>query len=220
MTTIADVIGRVNTQLKDTLWARWPLAELCDYFNDAVRAILLVRPEAGAHVTQLHCVAGTQQRLPAGVFRLLEIVRVHEGRALLPVPREVLDTQYPDWHRLTGPVERYCYSDRTPLIYYLFPGVEAVLTLDAVVCRIPATVSIATLQDDAAHQAVPLDPAYINPLIDWMLYRAFSKDNEGGANVALAMQHYQVFAEQLGSKQRADAILRQQLRVRYTGGEL
>lgn len=34
--------------------------------------------------------------------------------------------------------------------------------------------------------------------MDWMLFRAFSKDNEGGANVALAVQHYQMFVEQLG----------------------
>lgn len=64
MTTIADVIGRVNTQLKDTLWARWPLAELCDYFNDAIRAILLVRPDAGAVMTTLETVPGTRQSLP------------------------------------------------------------------------------------------------------------------------------------------------------------
>lgn len=59
MTTIADVIGRVNTQLKDTLWARWPLAELCDYFNDAIRAILLVRPDAGAVMTTLRLCRNT-----------------------------------------------------------------------------------------------------------------------------------------------------------------
>lgn len=35
MITIAEIIGRVNTQLKDTAWLRWPLAELCDYYNDA-----------------------------------------------------------------------------------------------------------------------------------------------------------------------------------------
>lgn len=219
MTTIADVIGRVNTQLKDTLWARWPLAELCDYFNDALCAILLVRPEAGAELAHLPCVAGTRQQLPAGIFRLLEIVRVHDGQALLPVPREVLDSQYPDWHQLTGPVERYCYSDKIPLIYYLFPGAAEALTLEAVVCRTPTAVSITTLQDETAQQSVPLDPVYINPLIDWMLYRAFSKDNEGGANVALAMQHYHVFAEQLGIKQRSDALLRQALRNQYLGGE-
>ncbi|HGU4229558.1 TPA: DUF6682 family protein, partial [Escherichia coli] len=29
MTTITEIIGRVNTQLVDPMMVRWPLAELC-----------------------------------------------------------------------------------------------------------------------------------------------------------------------------------------------
>lgn len=48
MTTITEIIGRVNTQLVDPMMVRWPLQELCDYYNDAVRAVILARPDAGA----------------------------------------------------------------------------------------------------------------------------------------------------------------------------
>lgn len=41
MTTITEIIGRVNTQLVDPMMVRWPLQELCDYYNDAVRAVIL-----------------------------------------------------------------------------------------------------------------------------------------------------------------------------------
>lgn len=121
---------------------------------------------------------------------------------------------------MSGVVERYCYSDQTPQVYYLFPAPEEEVILDAVVCRSPEPISVETLQDPVALQPVPLDPVYINPLMDWMLFRAFSKDNEGGANVALAVQHYQMFVEQLGVKQRADATIRQLLRGKYMGGEV
>lgn len=43
MTTITEIIGRVNTQLVDPMMVRWPLQELCDYYNDAVRAVILAR---------------------------------------------------------------------------------------------------------------------------------------------------------------------------------
>lgn len=56
MTTITEIIGRVNTQLVDPMMVRWPLAELCDYYNDAVRAVILARPDAGASLETLNCV--------------------------------------------------------------------------------------------------------------------------------------------------------------------
>ncbi|ECE6544880.1 hypothetical protein DQJ15_27960, partial [Salmonella enterica subsp. enterica] len=95
MTTIAEIIGRVNTQLMDTLMMRWPLAELCDYYNDAVRAIILVRPDAGASVETLKCEPGSRQSLPDGALRIIDVIRITDGNALLPVPRDVLDHDYP-----------------------------------------------------------------------------------------------------------------------------
>ncbi|MBK4825929.1 hypothetical protein GJS26_01997 [Pectobacterium carotovorum subsp. carotovorum] len=48
MTTINDIIGRANSQLLDSLWLRWPKSELLDYYNDAINAIIIIRPDAGA----------------------------------------------------------------------------------------------------------------------------------------------------------------------------
>lgn len=121
MITIAEIIGRVNTQLKDTAWLRWPLAELCDYYNDAVRAVILARPDAGATTEVITAAIGTKQTLPDGVIRLIEMIRLVDGRALRPVPRDVLDSQYPDWHQMTGSVERYTYISlqwHHPVEYY------------------------------------------------------------------------------------------------------
>ncbi|EME3610143.1 hypothetical protein VYJ26_001770 [Yersinia enterocolitica] len=70
MITIAEIIGRVNTQLKDTAWLRWPLAELCDYYNDAIRATILARPDAGATTDVITTEVGTK---PASVIVLLTV---------------------------------------------------------------------------------------------------------------------------------------------------
>ncbi|CAM3629309.1 MULTISPECIES: DUF6682 family protein [Yersinia] len=217
MITIAEIIGRVNTQLKDTAWLRWPLAELCDYYNDAIRAVILARPDAGATTEILTSVIGTRQQLPDGAIRLIEMVRLQDGRALRPVPRDVLDSQYPDWHQMIGPVERYTYNELTPKTYYLFPGAEQVLLIEAVVARIPPTVMISTLKD---RTPVPIDELYVNPLVDWILFRAFSKDGDAGANLNLAMQHYQAFGEQLGVKQNAENFAQQLKQSQYQGGGL
>ncbi|UXD25310.1 hypothetical protein FORC065_2506 [Yersinia enterocolitica] len=215
MISIAEIMGRVNTQLKDTAWLRWPLAELCDYYNDAVRAVILARPDAGANSEVLTATPGTRQVLPEGAIRLIDLVRVVGGRALRPVPREVLDSQYPDWHQMTGPVECYSYNELTPNLYYLFPGAPQSMGIEAVVARVPAAVAI----DDLAEVTpVPLDALYVNPLVDWILFRAFSKDGEAGANLNLAMQHYHAFSDQLGVKQNAERFARQWRKAQYQGG--
>ncbi|EGR6730047.1 hypothetical protein I7877_001119 [Salmonella enterica] len=215
MITVAEIIGRVNTQLQDTLMVRWPLAELCDYFNDAVRAVILARPDAGASAETLECVPGSRQTLPAGALRLIDVIRLTEGNALLPVPRDVLDHDYPAWHNMTGIPERYVYSEATPRIFYLFPAPAERVSIDAVVCRIPGTITINSPEDKTE---IRMDEAYVNPLVDWSLYRAFSKDMAGGADPAQAMQHYQAFVDQLGIKQNTDRFMAQMKQSQYDGG--
>lgn len=213
--TIAEIIGRVNTQLLDTLWLRWPLSELCDYYNDAVRAVILARPDAGASVETLKCVPGSRQALPAGALRLIDVIRLTDGNVLLPVPRDVLDHDYPDWHTLSGVPERYVYSEITPRVFYLFPAPDESVSIDAVVCRIPDAITISSMEDKTE---IRIDEAYVNPLVDWMLFRAFSKDAAGGANTGKAMQHYQAFADQMGIKQNTDRFMAQMKQAQFDGG--
>jgi hypothetical protein len=213
MQKVAEIIGRVNTQLVDVAWMRWPKAELLDYYNDAIRAVIIVRPDAGESAELLTCVAGTKQQLPEGANRLLDITRVAAGRVIRPVPREALDTQFPDWHFSTGTIEGYCYDEQTPRTFYVFPGAVAGVQLDAVVSRIPSAIALTDL--DKAR--VSLDELYTNPIIEWMLYRSFSKDSQNGANSQLAQQHYQAFNDQLGVKTQAEMAAGNKKREQYNG---
>lgn len=210
---IVEVIGRCNTLLVDALWLRWPQSELLDYYNDAVRATIIVLPYAGASVENLDCVPGTRQSLPDGAIRLLDVTRVVGGRAVQPVPREVLDSQYPDWHSMTGPVERYCYDESVPKTYHVFPGALAGVQLEAEVARIPAPVGLQGIEAD-----FPLDELYVNPIIEFMLYRAFSKDAENGANSNSAATHYQNWSDLLGVKTQAEQAQGKKKDAQYNGG--
>ncbi|EIX4511175.1 hypothetical protein MKI77_005216 [Escherichia coli] len=212
MTTISEIIGRVNTQLVDQMMVRWPLAELFDYYNDAVRAVILARPDAGASLETLNCVPGARQTLPDGAIQLLDVICLSDGSAIKAMPREVLDAQYPDWQTQKGVPECFISSDLAPRIFWLFPAPEEEVSIDVVVSRIP----------EVAHDLetpVPLEEAYVNPLVDWMLFRAFSKDASGGAESGLAAQHYESFAQQLGIKQVADNALSARKKV-FNGGEM
>ncbi|WP_323638753.1 DUF6682 family protein [Pectobacterium polonicum] len=208
MITINDVIGRANGQLMDALWLRWPKSELLDYFNDAVNAIIIIRPDAGSSRETLSCAAGARQTLPDGALRLLEVVRVVGGRAVQPIRRDLLDYQFPNWHVMTGSVERYCYDEQMPKTFFVFPGAKAGTELEISVSRLP---SIATIDDlkPTANRQFPLDDLYLNPVLEWILFRAYGKDAENGANAQLSSQHYQTFVDLLGVKSQAEQALAQ-----------
>ena len=56
--TVATILKRVNTLLVDPTFTRWPKQELLDYYNDATKAIVLVRPDAhtkNTEFTSLKC---------------------------------------------------------------------------------------------------------------------------------------------------------------------
>lgn len=212
--TVAEITGRVNTLLVDTLWLRWPKGELCDYYNDAVRAIILARPDAGATQETVACRPGAQQELPPGALRILDVIRLSDGPALLPVSRETLDSHYPDWHSMTGEPERYVYSELTPRWFWLFPAPAQAINIDAVLSRIPAAVDTAQVDDGTP---VAVDEVYVNPLVDWMLYRALSKDTADVSAMARAMQHYRSFGEQMGVRQDVDRFLSQMKQAQSDG---
>ncbi|MCH6954911.1 hypothetical protein BED22_23700, partial [Escherichia coli] len=144
------------------------------------------------------------------------VICLSDGSAIKPQSREVLDAQYPDWHMLRGKPECFISSDLAPRVFWLFPAPEEAVSVEAVVSRIPEAVYVLTQDDDTP---VPLEEAYVNPLVDWMLFRAFSKDAAGGAESGLAAQHYQSFVEQLGIKQGADSTLSARKKV-FNGGEM
>lgn len=84
----------MNTQLVDPMMVRWPLQELCDYYNDAVRA----SDSGETGCWRRHETISWSWRpsgLPDGVIQLLDVICLSDGSAVRPLSREVLDAQYP-----------------------------------------------------------------------------------------------------------------------------
>ena len=50
-----------------------------------------------------------------------------------------------------------------------------------------------------------LDDIYMSPMIDWILYRAYSKDAEYGANEQRAQAAYGAFNAALATKNQVDS---------------
>ena len=68
----------------------------------------------------------------------------------------------------------------------------------------PTTKVLTDVENVSTPAVADLDDIYINPLIDFILYRAFSKDSEYAANSTNAVSHYNAFMQQLGDKTTVD----------------
>ena len=218
--SVASILDGANILLNDPGFIRWPKQELLNYYNDAAKAIVLVRPDAHTKHVDFSCVAGTKQSLPSDALRLIDVVRNLEGSVIRYVPRKALDDSYPEWHTsaTATKVSAFTYDERDPKIFFLYPGPAAAVKVDVVYSVAPQSKTLAEVEDAANPAIADLDDIYINPLIDFIMYRAFLKDSEYAANANRSQGHYQAFMQQLGDKTAVDANQEQRKDAQFSRG--
>lgn len=187
--TVASVVSRAQTILQDTTGIRWPEHELVDWVNDAQREIVVVVPQAGAVTESVALTPGSKQTLPSDGAQFLRVVRNMGGRAIRAADRDILDSQIPDWHEATGPeVVHYVHDGLDPRTFYVYPS--AVGQIELIYAKSPANVT--------ASGDLNLPDLYANAVLEYTLYRAYSKDAEATANKELAEAAYGRFMGALG----------------------
>ena len=213
---VIDVIRRVEDVLQDSN-IRWPRTELQNWMNESYLAITLARPDANAKSGTFTCVEGTRQVLTnefASALRLLDVTRnlaaTSSKKVIRLVARSVLDDQRPSWHAETGTVniQHYTFDPRQPKEFFVYPPATTAAQVEVVYTDSPGA---HTLAEDALDpegtntEVIKLDDIYMSPIIDWILYRAYSKDAEYGANEARAQASYAAFNAALSTKNQVDA---------------
>lgn len=208
LVTTKIITSRVNNLLNDPDYIRWSEAELLDYLNDALKAVVIRRPDA--HVVELDafvCAEGTKQSLPDHALRLIDIICNASGRAITgPYKRKVLDENYVNWYagKEAAEAQLYVYDERRPKTFYLYPGVVADTEIELSYSKAPDAI---TLAQHEAGQVIPLDDIYQNAIIEWVQYRCYGKDAEYAADPAKSTSHLNAFENQLGIKNQADGAM-------------
>lgn len=209
---VSAIVNRATQLLQDTTNIRWPESELVNWLNDGQREIVLLRPDASVTNGPVTLTANsTKQTLPAGGIRLLDVMRnlgvdgLTPGNVVRIVSREVLDAQIPTWHSDTGQtaIKHYCHDPRDPKHFYVYPRPHAVTVVQVEVLYSSAP-SDCALPSASPNAVISLDDVYGNALLDYILYRAYSKDAEYAANKVRADGHYAAFVTSLGLKLKAD----------------
>lgn len=213
---VVDLISRAQTILQDTSAVRWPVLELQGWLNDAYREIILARPDANTQTGTFTCAEGTRQVLTTGfpnALRLIEVTRnvaaTSSKRAIRLVDRKILDDQRVGWHAENNSVniEHYMFDPRLPKEFLVYPPATTAAQLEVVYASVPTAhaLSEADLSNPGTTEVIRIDDSYANAMLDYMLYRAYTKDAEYAANAQRAVSHYQAMMASIGVKSTAEA---------------
>jgi hypothetical protein len=212
---VVDLIRRAQAILQDTTGTRWPVLELQDWLNDAYKEIILVRPDANTQTGTFTCATGSRQKLSTGfpnALRLIEITRnvaaTSTKRAVRLIDRKILDDQRPAWHAETASVDiqHYMFDVRLPKEFFVYPPALPAAQLEVVYSAVPVrhSLSEAQLGDLSTAETIRLDDNYGNAILDYMLYRAYSKDADYAANGERAVGHFTAMQAALSGGMQMD----------------
>ena len=206
--TGTSIITKAATLIQDTTGIRWPRDELVEWLNDGQREVVLLKPEAAITNASIKLSSNqTKQTIPANGITLIDITRnmgtdgVTAGNAIRIVSREVMDAQTPSWHSDTnslGIVLHYMFDTRDPKTFYVYPKSPQVPWY------VEAIISTSPSNTNDTGTPIGIDDIYSNALLDYVLYRAYSKDATYAQNAQLAVAHYQAFSGSLGVKSQIE----------------
>lgn len=212
---VNDVLSRARILLNDQDGTRWLDTELVSWLNDAQKLIAMTRPDASVSNSTVTLVGGTKQALPTGGFRLLDVIRNiltngSGGRSIRIVDREVLDSQDPMWHASTqsGTIKHFIYDNRDPKTYYVYPASAAGTKIEIMYSVSPTEIvyngtDSSTIAASLA-AVLTVSDIYLEAVLNYVMYRAYSKDAEFSQNPQLAAGYLQTVYSMLGIKTQKD----------------
>ncbi len=208
-----DIFKRVRLILADPDNVRWTLPELALWLTDAQSAIATAKPNTVTRTVTLALVAGHRQTHDA--IALVRVLRNVGGPAITTVRRETMDAIQPGWHDpvqnpASGAVHHVMLDMMDPRTFYVTPPNDGTGAIEATLAELPpeiAELGAASTWSDYT-QTLALPDIYREPLTDYVLYRAFSRDGEDPTNAARATAHYAQFQGALGLKASAEKTAR------------
>jgi len=203
--TAKTIIDKATIQLIDLANIRWTRAELLSWLNDGMRQIVLIQPSASSTTSVVKLDAGTRQYLPDDGWLLLAIYRnmgtngATPGRAIRIISREILDGFNPNWNtdKATAEVRNYIYTNQDQLAFYVYPPNTGTQYIEINYSAQPADLTAET-------QVIPIFDVFQSALVDYILYRACSKDAEYAPGLQLAQGYLSTFIAAIQGKTESE----------------
>lgn len=210
--TAQTIIDNAAIQLIDTGNVRWTRAELLDWLNEAQRALVLALPESTATTALVTTVAGAKQTIPANGWILLKASRnmgvsgTTPGRGLIEVTHEELTKNNPNWvsDTGTGSARVYYYLPADKNTFWIYPPADSSGNrIEVIYSKLPTVMA-------SESSTIDVSDIYEPMLLNYVLYRACTKDAEYAPGVELGTQYLNTFMGLIAAaKSRADGTVKQ-----------
>jgi hypothetical protein len=202
-TTVRSILNRAAALLNDEEYIRWEEAELLEWLNDGQRVIAR-GPATDVKVVRdnLTAAAGTVQTMPSDSIRLVDVVKnVSGGTAIHESNYAITDMLDLNWRASTaGPAEVFFYDERNPSQFEVYPPQAGGELIEIVYNAQP--------NDSTITGSLDINDMYADALIDYVVYRALSKDTEDtGVSLQKATGFYRAFLTGAGFKDATDAFI-------------
>jgi hypothetical protein len=177
----------------------WSLDEWTEYANDAEneackRAEAII--DSSSAMTSIAVASGTATyAIDEKILRIIRAKVASGVEALVKTSRKVLDATYPDWENDSGTVRSWLPESSNKITLYRKPSANTSLGL--VVARLPL---IPMLLADKLTQSPEIDVQYHQGLVDWMLHRAYSKQDAETLDKGKAKEHLERFTKRFGER--------------------
>lgn len=211
MQTVGGIVGRAKQVLQETgEGIRWKDSELIGWLNEAYIAVATMRPDAHSVTGSLTLERGARQSLPSDGLIVLDVLSGSDGRAPRPATRRMLSTMRPGWQneKPGRRLEFYVLDPEQPQDYWLYPPAEKGSHAEVTYAVTPEQHDTGRLAD-VSGRPLSVSDRYATALLDFVLYRAFSKDAETQANFQRSQSHYKAFAGMMSGKTEGDAMTAQ-----------
>lgn len=163
-------------------------AEGLRYVNAGIKEVAGLLPQQFTSVGDLTCVAGAEQSIsPLSALALTDVLAIHGGAALTRFDRGAMDAFSPTWRAATqAAAQQWCPVTGDPFRFFVYPPAAPGQVLDVQYVRVP--LEVAAIGDTISE----LSDAFLPALVDYVVFRAESKDDEHVLSQRAA-SHYQSF---------------------------
>lgn len=193
-TTTASIINNAETILQDSGNDRYAAAELLIWLNYGQIEIVRAKPDANPSRAQVQLSSGIWQSLPSGSTILLDVSMnmgtdgSTRGTPVTLVERKWIDAALPGWTTASAKSKttHVIYDPKTnPTEYMVYPPSNGNGYIEIVTAALPS--------DAAIDGDISIGDEFAPVLLDYILYRAYSKDSDYVENAQRAVAHYQSF---------------------------
>lgn len=174
--TVADVITDARYLLLDegtTGSVRNSDTKLIRVVNQVLRRMIVLRPDLFAYSTDITCVAGARQSIPADGMRIIDVLGdTATGAQAKEINQDMLDVMHPNWTTdPAGVIQNWIRIARAPTQFYVYPPQTNGTQIQIMYARVPTALTATT-------NVVPVQDAYQAAVVDGVVWLVESVDSE------------------------------------------